>query len=149
MAANVKKAGQFCEMEFRDGGKKERGSIRKQKIGFCSYWKYESGCSEKTRERSVLWSRRAESRPLVRILKEKERARERERQVKRKGWNDLFLSSRPVYFGGNSNMSVAMCCLAGLLAPRALMVHSDLSLPLLEGAWNGGDHSKGQLCRCA
>lgn len=31
MAANVKKAGQFCEMEFRDGGKKERGSIRKQK----------------------------------------------------------------------------------------------------------------------
>lgn len=31
-------------------------------------------------------------------------------------------------------MSVAMCCLAGLLAPWALMVHSDLSLPLLEGA---------------
>lgn len=37
----------------------------------------------------VVWSWRAESRPLVGILKERERAR----PVKRKGWNDLFFSS--------------------------------------------------------
>lgn len=37
-----------------------------------------------------------------------ERGREGGRPAKRKVWNDLFLSSRPVYFGGNSNMVVAV-----------------------------------------
>lgn len=36
MGVNVKKTGQFPEMEFRDE-KKQRGSIKKQKVGFCSY----------------------------------------------------------------------------------------------------------------
>lgn len=82
MAADVKKTGQFSEMEFSRREKKhtERGSIRKQKQDSAVIENMKVDVPKKQEGGVFSGHGKAESRPLVRILKE----RERERQVKRK-----------------------------------------------------------------